>query len=41
MDLEQIVEKYGLSISRMAKRMLTNSELVKDATQETLRLLKA
>jgi RNA polymerase sigma-70 factor (ECF subfamily) len=35
MDVEQLVEKYGLSITRLAKRMLTNSEMVKDATQET------
>jgi hypothetical protein len=35
MDVEQLVEKYGLSIIRLAKRMLTNSEMVKDATHET------
>lgn len=35
MDLNEIVEKYGLNISRLAKRMLTDSEMVKDATQET------
>lgn len=35
MDFKGLVDKYGLNISRLAKRMLTNSEMVKDATQET------
>lgn len=35
MDLNEIIEKYGLNVSRLARRMLTNQELVKDATQET------
>ena len=35
MDLNELVNKYGLNISRLAKRMLTDSEMVKDATQET------
>lgn len=35
MDLQEIVEKYGSNISRLAKRMLKDSEMVKDATQET------
>jgi RNA polymerase sigma factor (sigma-70 family) len=35
MDLKELVEKYGLNISRLAKRMLSDSEMVKDATQET------
>jgi len=42
MDLKEIVDKYGLNISRLAKRMLTDSEMVKDATQETwLEILKS
>lgn len=35
MDSRELVEKYGISISRLAKRMLSDSEMVKDATQET------
>lgn len=42
MDLKDIVNKYGLNISRLAKRMLTDTEMVKDATQETwLEILKS
>jgi RNA polymerase sigma-70 factor (ECF subfamily) len=35
MDLKDVIDKYGLNISRLAKRMLSDSEMVKDATQET------
>lgn len=34
MDLEVLVDKYGLNISRLANRMLTDKELAKDAVQE-------
>lgn len=35
MNLKELIDKYGLNISRLAKRMLTDPEMVKDATQET------
>lgn len=34
MNTKTIVDKYGTQISRLAKRMLTDSDMVKDATQE-------
>jgi RNA polymerase sigma factor (sigma-70 family) len=33
-DLENIVEKYGLMISRISHRMIKNNELAKEAVQE-------
>lgn len=35
MESKELVEKYGFNISRLAKRMLTDPEMVKDAIQET------
>lgn len=35
MKQEELVKEYGLSISRLAQRMLKDPEMVKDATQET------
>ena len=34
MNQELLVDKYGLKISRLANRMLTDKELAKDAVQE-------
>ncbi len=35
MNLDLLVNKYGISISRFARRMLSDAEMAKDAAQET------
>jgi len=34
MDIQYIVDKYGLTVSRLAKRMIKDPEMAKDAAQE-------